>query len=63
MKREEAILLMNDVVNHINRELGKSNNLTDSQIDEAITNHQEGLSYINGILYDELYQRGVISQY
>lgn len=63
MKREEVILLMNDVVNHINRQVGQANNLSDSQIDEAIMQHQDSLSQINGILYDELFQRGVISQY
>jgi len=63
MKREEVILLMNDVVNHINRQVGQANNLSDSQIDEAIMQHQDSLSQINGILYDELLQRGVISQY
>ena len=54
---------MNDVVNHINREVGKNNNMSEEQIDEAIVQHQEGLTYINGMLYDELYHRGVISQF
>lgn len=63
MNRDEVILLMNDVVNHINRQVGQANNLSDSQIDEAIMQHQDSLSQINGILYDELFQRGVICQY
>jgi hypothetical protein len=63
MNREEAISLMNDVVNHINREVGKNNNMSEDQINEAIDQHQEGLTYINGMLYDELYHRGVISQF
>lgn len=63
MNKDEVILLMNDVVNHINRQFGQANNLSDSQIDEAIMQHQDSLSQINGILYDELFQRGVICQY
>lgn len=63
MKKEEVILLMNDVVNHINRQVGQANNLSDSQIDEAIVQHQDSLSQINEMIYDELFQRGVISQY
>lgn len=63
MNRDEVIEIMNGVVNYVNREVGKTNNLTESQIDEAIFNHQEGLTYINGMLYDELFQRGVIVQY
>lgn len=63
MKKEEVLLLMNDVVNHINRQVGQANNLSDSQIDEAIMQHQDSLSQINEMIYDELFQRGVISQY
>lgn len=63
MKKEEVILLMNDVVNHINRQVGQANNLSDSQIDEAIGQHQDSLNQINEMIYDELFQRGVISQY
>lgn len=63
MNRDEVIEIMNGVVNYVNREVGKTNNLTESQINEAIINHQEGLTYINGMLYDELVQRGVIVQY
>ena len=63
MNKDEVILLMNDVVNHINRQFGQANNLSDSQIDEAIMQHQDSLSQINGILYDELFQHGVICQY
>lgn len=63
MTRDEVIQIMNGVVNYVNREVGKTNNLTESQIDEAIVNHQEGLTYINGMLYDELVQRGVIVQH
>lgn len=62
MNRDEVIEIMNGVVNYVNREVGKTNNLTESQIEEAIVNHQEGLTYINGMLYDELVQRGVIVQ-
>ena len=61
MNRDEVIEIMNGVVNYVNREVGKTNNLTESQIDEAIIQHQEGLTYINGMLYDELVHRGVIS--
>ena len=63
MNRDEVIEIMNGVVNYVNREVGKTNNLTESQIEEAIVNHQEGLTYINGMLYDELVQRGVIVQH
>jgi hypothetical protein len=61
MNKDEVIEIMNHVVNYINREVGKSNNLTDEQIDEAILQHQEGLTYINGMLYDELVHRGIIA--
>lgn len=61
MNKDEVIEIMNHVVNYINREVGKSNNLTEEQIDEAILQHQEGLTYINGMLYDELVHRGIIA--
>jgi hypothetical protein len=61
MNKDEVLEIMNGVVNYINREVGKSNNMSDEQIDEAIVAHQEGLTYINGMLYDELVHRGVIA--
>jgi len=61
MTKEEVVALMNDVVNHINRQVGEANNLSDSQIDEAIMQHQDSLTHINGLLYDELLSHGVIS--
>jgi hypothetical protein len=61
VSKEEVLLLMNEVVNHFNRQIGKDNNLSDSQIDEIIMNHQETLSYINGMLYEELVNHGVIN--
>jgi hypothetical protein len=61
MNREEVISLMNDVVNHLNRQVGQSQNLSDLEIDQAIENHQEALTHINGLLYDELYNRRVIA--
>ena len=63
MNKDQVIELMNDVVNHINRQVGQANNLTDSQIEEALVNHQEGLTYINTMLYDELVKAGVVVQY
>jgi hypothetical protein len=61
VNKDEVIEIMNGVVNYINREVGRTNNLTEQQIDEAIIQHQEGLTYINGMLYDELVQRGIIA--
>lgn len=61
MHKEEVVQLMNDVVNHLNRQVGQSQNLSDLEIDQAISQHQEALTHINGLLYDELYDRRVIN--
>jgi hypothetical protein len=61
MNKNEVVSLMNDVVNHINEQIGKSQNLTDDQIREALKLHQESLSHVNSILYDELDKRGLIA--
>jgi hypothetical protein len=61
MNKSEVLHLMNDVVNHLNRQIGQANNLTDNQIEEAILQHQESLTFINGVIYDELVKHGVIS--
>lgn len=60
MNRDEVIGIMNNVVNQLNRQFGESQNLTYSQIEEALQQHQDQLTQINGIIYDELKQHGVI---
>lgn len=60
MNKTEVVSLMNDVVNHINEQIGQSQNLTAEQIKQAIDHHQESLTHVNSILYDELFKRGVI---
>lgn len=52
---------MNDIVNHVNEQIGQSQNLSPEQIKEALDAHQETLTRVNGILYDELHKRGVIN--
>jgi hypothetical protein len=60
MNRQEVVSLMCDVVNHINEQVGRSQNLSDEQIKQAMDSHQENLLVVNSILYDELHKRGII---
>jgi hypothetical protein len=61
MNRDQVISLMCDIVNHLNEQIGKSQNLSDQEIQKIIESHQENLLVVNSVLYDELFKRGVIS--
>jgi hypothetical protein len=61
MNRDQVISLMCDIVNHLNEQIGKSQNLSDQEIQKIIESHQENLLVVNSVLYDELFKRGVIA--
>jgi hypothetical protein len=61
MNRDQVISLMCDIVNHLNEQIGKSQNLSDEEIQKIIESHQENLLVVNSVLYDELFKRGVIA--
>lgn len=61
MNRDEAIALMTDTINRMNREMAVQHNISLEDFEQQIVGQQEQLTYVNGLLYDILYEHGVIN--
>lgn len=60
MYRDEVIDLMSDVVNKMNMEQATAAGVPLEAIEEQISQMQNQLHYVNGLLYDVLKDNGVI---
>ena len=58
--KDEAVKMMNDYINDMNRRELFRMNLAEEQIEEALSTMQSELSRVNGELYDMLKENGVI---
>lgn len=61
MRREEAIDVMSNVVLDMNRQLGEQQGIPQQQIDITLSAMKEELDKVNGMLFDALYEHGVIN--
>lgn len=61
MYRDEAIELMCNTVNEMNRSMAAQAGLPSEQIEDFITQGQRQLKHVNGLLYDTLKENGVIA--
>lgn len=61
MRREEAIDVMSNVVLDMNRQLGEQQGIPQQQIDLTLSSMKEELDRVNGMLFDALYEHGVIN--
>ena len=61
MRREEAIDVMSNVVLDMNRKLGEQQGIPQQQIDLTLSSMKEELDRVNGMLFDALYEHGVIN--
>ena len=61
MYREEAVALMCDTINKMNRQMARDANMPKDQIESFIEQGKEQLLHVNGLLYDTLRDHGVIA--
>jgi len=61
MRREEAISLMSKVVIDMNRTIGEQQGINAQQIDMTLEQMKPELDKVNGLIFDELYEAGVIN--
>jgi hypothetical protein len=61
MRREEAIDIMSNVVLDMNREMGQQQGIPEQQIDNTLAQMKTELDRVNGMLFDALYEHGVIN--
>ena len=61
MRREEAIEVMSNVVLDMNRTLGEQQSIPQAQIDSTLAQMKPELDKVNAIIFDALYDRGVIN--
>lgn len=63
MYRDEAIKLMCDVVNNYNRQVvsNPQSGISAEQVEQFIQQGAEQLAHMNGLIYDNLKQHGVIN--
>lgn len=58
--KEEVVQFMTNVINDLNRQMAQQNQIPESEIQQAIDQHQEQLMFVNSILYDALEQNNLI---
>lgn len=61
MRREEAIEVMTNVVLVMNRSMGEQQGIPQQQIDSTLEQMKPELDKVNAIIFDALYDRGVIN--
>ena len=61
MYRDEAVTLMCETVNELNRSMATKASMPSEQIEDFIKQGQQQLKHVNGILYDTLKENGVIA--
>lgn len=61
MLRDEVIELMTNVINKMNREMGLQHNIPADVLEQQIIAQKEQLDYVNGLLYDQLFEYGIIN--
>lgn len=61
MRREEAIDIMSTVVLDMNKEMGTQQGVPQQQIDTTLEQMKPELDRVNGMLFDALYEHGVIN--
>jgi hypothetical protein len=61
MLRDEVIELMTNVINKMNREMGAQHNIPSDILEQQIITQKPQLDYVNGLLYDQLFEYGVIN--
>lgn len=61
MRREDAINVMSKVVLDMNRQMGVQQGVPQQQIDLTLDSMKEELDRVNGMLFDALYEHGVIN--
>jgi hypothetical protein len=61
MRREDAINVMTEVVIKMNMEMGIQQGVPQQQIDMTIQQMKPELDKVNGMLFDALYEHGVIN--
>lgn len=58
--RHEVIKMMSDMIEEMNKQIAKQQNMPESEIEKVIGQSRPQLDYVNGMLYDMLVQNGVI---
>lgn len=61
MRREEAISIMTTVVLDMNKEMGTQQGVPQQQIDMTLEQMKPELDKVNGMLFDALYEHGIIN--
>ncbi len=58
--RHEVIKMMSDMIEEMNTQMARQQNMPDSEIERVLGQARPQLDYVNGMLYDLLVQNGVI---
>jgi hypothetical protein len=58
--KEEVVQFMTNVINDLNRQMAEQNQIPESEVQEAIEQHQQQLMFVNSILYDALEANNLI---
>lgn len=61
MRREDAINVMSKVVLDMNRAMGEQQGVPQQQIDLTLDSMKDELDKVNGLIFDTLYEHGVIN--
>jgi hypothetical protein len=61
MIRDDAIEIMTEAINKMNREMGYQHNVPSEMLEEQIQTQQTQLNYVNGMLFDLLLEQGYIN--
>lgn len=59
--RDEAIKLMSDHIDNMNRQMGMQHGVPESQIEEQLSQQRPQMMYVNGLLFDLLLEHGYIN--
>jgi transcriptional/translational regulatory protein YebC/TACO1 len=61
MYKDEAVKLMSDYIDAMNRQLAAQANMPSDQLEQAIVQGRPQLDHVNGMLYDLLKENGVLA--
>lgn len=61
MYKDEAVKLMSDYIDAMNRQLAAQANMPADQLEQAITQGRPQLDHVNGLLYDLLKENGLLA--
>jgi hypothetical protein len=59
--RDEAVNLMTEAIDKMNREMAAQANIPSDQVEQTLSQQRPQLNYVNGMLFDLLVDQGYIN--